>query len=563
MMKRVTLLIIIGSFCSIYIKTKKHISDKPRLVVIMVIDQLSYSLLEKTSRYMHGGIRHLLDKGIVYTNAHHANGITATATGHSDLNTGTFAKDHGIVNNSWIDATGLLIQSDDDFDLHRAAVLGVDNIACSYGKSSMQMMIDGFSDQFVLNSSLHHPHYTYSCGLKSRSAILTAGRLGKAIWFDDVTGRFTSSKYYFNEVPAWVEQINDQYPIDSAKEVVWECAKPLCEYQAYNLFLPADAENVPADFCYRNLQGTIIPCYSQRYHYKPFLATPLAQKMIFELGKKCIEEHVCKKNDIHLLLWLNFSGIDEIGHRYGQFNAVTIDMLYHFDRELRCFMRFANRIIGHKNTVFVLTADHGMGLMDVDLKKHGINTDNIGYKTVVNTVNNHIEQRFNVASIIKDYIDGQLYLNHDLLDKLSSEDKELIKKEIKAYLLTIPEIKQVWLADELQHLYFEPYSIEYLIKQQYYKGRSGDVFVLVAPYHELCINKNTQCKGHALPYTYNTHVPLIIYRHNHHELKKIRERVYTIQLANSLAELCHVSQPSASVQPLLPGLFNRKPTLIF
>ena len=53
--------------------------------------------------------------------------------------------------------------------------------------------------------------------LKARSAILPSGhRANGAFWFDDQSGAFISSTFYFDDLPSWVQEFNglklpDQY----------------------------------------------------------------------------------------------------------------------------------------------------------------------------------------------------------------------------------------------------------------------------------------------------------------------------------------------------------------
>src|SRR5271170_929098 len=86
---------------------------RPRLTIIMVVDQFAHSYLQKLAPFLNGGLKELMRKGVDYTNAYVPHAIPATATGHTGLNTGTFAKDHGIIRNSWIE-NNKKIMSDDD-----------------------------------------------------------------------------------------------------------------------------------------------------------------------------------------------------------------------------------------------------------------------------------------------------------------------------------------------------------------------------------------------------------------------------------------------------------------
>jgi predicted AlkP superfamily pyrophosphatase or phosphodiesterase len=98
-----------------FISVITHATHAPRLTVILVIDQLPYHIVEQLRPNLSGGLKYLLRHGINYSHAYMPHALPATATGHAALNTGTFAKDHGIVANAWYDAQGNKIAADDDF----------------------------------------------------------------------------------------------------------------------------------------------------------------------------------------------------------------------------------------------------------------------------------------------------------------------------------------------------------------------------------------------------------------------------------------------------------------
>lgn len=553
-----TIFLLINGFA---LEANKHHYDRPRVAVVIVIDQCSYRLIKMITPYVRYGLKHLIHNGVFYTNAHHPHGITCTATGHTVFNTGVYAKEHGIIANEWLDRDGNIILSDDDTVEH-AAVFGPHGTLYNYGKSAINIMADGLSQKFNEEDSICHPHYVYALSHKSRSANMMAGKTGKAIWFDEYCGNFTSSKAYFNELPSWVDNFNKQQDIGSLKEVVWEYAKPLCEWRAYDIFT-TDFSTSPIERYY-DFANTVIPIDYSKKHKRPFqdyLKTPHAQNLLFDLAVACIDAHVNKKNNNHLLLWVSFSGIDILGHEYGQFNRAAIDLMYHFDKKLRCFMRHVNRAVGHKNTLFVLTADHGMGLLIDDLKKENDNAGVVSLKEFIHSLNLFIEKKSGISNGIRAFINSQVYFNHQKFKDVSQETFINLISELRNYISAMPFVNKVLSVQELFAQHYTPYSIEWTLKQQYYPGRSGDLFVILHP--ENAIASKLSGGEHQSPYTYNSHVPLIIYRHNHQELKKIHDRVYTTQLANSLAEICHVSQPSSSIEPILPGLYNRRATLIF
>ena len=73
----------------------------PKLVVYIVSDQLTPSLLNKFDPLFTGGFRWLKDNGINYTNTFHNHGKTNTGPGYFTLSTGVYPGKGGIISNDW------------------------------------------------------------------------------------------------------------------------------------------------------------------------------------------------------------------------------------------------------------------------------------------------------------------------------------------------------------------------------------------------------------------------------------------------------------------------------
>jgi predicted AlkP superfamily pyrophosphatase or phosphodiesterase len=75
----------------------------PTLVLFLSIDQGRAEYLERFRPVLEGGLLLLLERGVVFTETHHAHANTITAPGHASLSTGRFPSHTGIVGNDWYD----------------------------------------------------------------------------------------------------------------------------------------------------------------------------------------------------------------------------------------------------------------------------------------------------------------------------------------------------------------------------------------------------------------------------------------------------------------------------
>lgn len=80
-----------------------HAQGTPRLVVMLIVDQMRADYLQTFNRHWQGGFRTLLNEGLVFDNARYPYLNTLTCAGHSTLGTGAFPHTHGMVANTWWD----------------------------------------------------------------------------------------------------------------------------------------------------------------------------------------------------------------------------------------------------------------------------------------------------------------------------------------------------------------------------------------------------------------------------------------------------------------------------
>src|SRR5512144_2875364 len=78
-------------------------APRPKLVLVIVIDQFRYDYLTRFRSEYRAGFDRLLKNGAVFSNARFIHFPTVTAVGHSTILTGATPSVSGIVGNDWID----------------------------------------------------------------------------------------------------------------------------------------------------------------------------------------------------------------------------------------------------------------------------------------------------------------------------------------------------------------------------------------------------------------------------------------------------------------------------
>lgn len=199
-------------------------STRPRLVILIIIDQFRNDYLDRFRPYfVEGGFNRLMS-GARFTTCRYNYAITATGPGHASIATGTYSNIHGIIENEWYDrALKRPVNCVEDPDTRI-----VDSARGSGEKR-------GASPHFLLGSTLgdelrlasNFQSKVISVSLKDRAAILPGGHTANAAyWYQASTGRFVSSTYYMTALPHWAAGFDDGLP---AKEYCGKAWKALDE----------------------------------------------------------------------------------------------------------------------------------------------------------------------------------------------------------------------------------------------------------------------------------------------------------------------------------------------
>lgn len=542
-------------FC-IHAKTSNSIKKQsPKLTVMIVVDQLGDIYIKKIQNYLKYGLKTLLTESAYYTNAYHPHGMPSTGTGHAALSTGAFANKHGIIGNSWLDSTGKRVVCDDD-TIENAAIFNPDDgTFYDKGASCVQCMVDGLSDQFMLATSDISPHKAYAISLKSRAATIPAA-MGKALWFDQKKGCFTTNKKSFTTFPAWLKNFNTHHDLSQKKFVHWTLMYPQC-HAAYKHATTKTYAFTHQQYPRVNTQvpihKTSTAAYKEGDLFSAYQTTPQAHQLLLDLAKECLQQELDSVNSDRMLLWLCLSPLDKLGHDFGPDSIETTDLLYWLDKQLEEFISWVQKRYGKNNVLFCLTGDHGIcPIVEVAYNKGLTLAHRFYVPDMLKQANKLIKQKYGIKKSIAGFKCPQIYLNHEALQNFNAKTRWCILQDLIAFAKGLPGVKDVWSFAELKNGCFHEYSPEYYLQQQLFEGRSGDITILTYPYS--MITKWKQGADHRSPYQFNLHVPICLYWPGTIKPQQINERVVTFQLPKTVASLNNIDAPSACIHPDLPHL---------
>ena len=479
----------------------------PRLVLLIVVDQMRGDYLERFRPLLNHGLARLLQEGIVFTDAHHFHAATETAPGHATLATGVFPKRHGIIANSW-------------FDRER----GEDVYCCGdpdHGVSPRNMLVPTLGD---LLKAAYPETRVYAASAKDRAAILMGGHHADgAWWYGRSRGTWVTSTYYGDQEyqPAWVEAFNDEDRLAAHFANAWTPLVPLEHTSAYDIE-PLDRGPVIDTFPHAVGGFTV----ERGAFYGDVYRSPFVDGYLEDFVETLIEAENLGADEIPDLLAVSFSALDTVGHGYGPNAPETLDTILRLDRTIGELLDFVDERIGMENTVVALSSDHGVGEVPELVVRDGGDGGRFGTEQTLclQRLQSRLKGRFGGGEFLLDtfYLDGETITAEEA-------NRGAIEDEIIEAMSGCPLIAEVIRPAELDPA--NPLHELYL--NGYYPERSGDLILVPKP-NVLPVPASVVVASHGSPYAYDTHVPLIIRRQDGAG-RVVAERANTIDLAPTLA----------------------------
>jgi predicted AlkP superfamily pyrophosphatase or phosphodiesterase len=473
---------------------------KPRLVLGIVIDQFRYDYLTRfEDLFGEGGFRRLLMHGAVFTNANYIYVPTVTAPGHATFMSGSAPAFHGIIANEWFEReTDRRVESVTDDSVKP---LGGKT---SESRSPRRFVGSTLGDQLKLASA--GKSKVIGIALKDRAAILPAGKgANGAFWYDDKSGEFVSSTYYFPDLPSWVKQFNQAHLADKYFNKKWEKLLP---ESAYERSQPDDSPfekyrfGTKFPYVINGGESKIGPKFYEQLDESPF-----ANDYVVTFAKAAIEAEGLGQDEYTDLLTVSFSANDLVGHNFGPYSQEVEDMALRVDRSLADLFSYVDRKVGLANTIIVFTADHGVAPIPEHAQAVGLGGGRIDVKTITAAAETALDDRFGQDNWIRETVAGNIYLDYKTLERRHAKRDEIESVACEA-VTKVVGVAECYTRTQLLAKQLTPGLISTRVLNDFYPERNGDVLFILKPYYMTRTGDGTT---HGTPYSYDTHVPVIFY----------------------------------------------------
>lgn len=522
----------------------------PKLVVILVLDQFRADYLERYRADFKGrGFKLFLDHGANFPDCYFGYANTETAPGHSTIGTGAYTDGHGIGSNEWWDLSRSKDHPVSSVEDERYALVGMPAGAkTTPGSSPRNLLASTVGDELRLDTL--GASQLYGISLKDRAAILTAGATANgAFWIDQASGRFITSTFYMQQLPAWVQSFDDGPRI----------AQALQEAKA-----PADTKNF----------------------YGVVGATPAAVSYELDFAKALITGAELGRHATTDVLSLSISSTDILGHKVGPDSEEQREMVDAVDVDLDSFFTWLDKNVegGLGNVWIALTADHGIAPVPASAAKLGLNAATIDLKKLVENLNFAINQKFSPGEKIDYMMPRQslpyLALNQPAFERAGINEQEAeqaVQNFIPAAFASLippdestgpattrlpptPGLFRSYTRQQMAQSQLPNSSFGQLIEHSY--TPNGGWYVMVIPQAFQLESYGSGGTNHFTPYSYDRHVPLALYGAPFAP-GTYHGRVEPVDIAATFASLLGINQPSASIGHILTQSFRPASAVVY
>lgn len=468
----------------------------PRLVVVIVVDQMRTDYITTYGHQWTKGLRRLMDTGAWFPLAEYPYALTVTCPGHATISTGTFPSTHGMIGNGWFDR-----------DLRKNVTCTEDATVTSVpygGRKGIEKHGLKYLRTTTLSDALRaqsvRPATVVGLSLKARSAMALAGHGSPttyAVWEED-DGTWATSTAYATTPSPIVDDWATANPVRAAYGQAWERLLPASAY-LFDDSQPGEPANHVFPHKFESKTGQPDNQFVSLWERSPMsdaALSSLAQHMVRELKMG----QAATGTDF---LGVSFSSLDIVGHAFGPRSHEVQDTLARLDVSLGALLDTLDTVVGRDRYVVALSADHGVAPVPEQMAALLPSTGRYSSMLVRNAIDTTLTPILGEGPHVTTVSGANVYLTPGTLEKIMETPgaRAAVTEALKA----IPGPGPVYWADELASSAATTDAVLQLARNSYVPGRSGDLLVMVEPYW-LAQSTGTT---HGAPYGYDRRVPVL------------------------------------------------------
>jgi hypothetical protein len=423
-------------------------ADPPRLIVVLVVDELNNDLLNQLQPdFSQNGFNAVARNGFRYMSMVSSEWSGYPGTRMAGLFSGTTSALHGIIGEKWFDYRRYEFTKPLTCDslsllthIHYRETKSLSDYLKSYYGSSSQAV--GFS--------LNQPWMIQSLGYSPDAFYL----------FDLQRGVFFNALNPSGTTAVWCRDFNENILPGCLLNQPWEPVKNLADYHEYK------NSNPPADFrtfFYSMKNGTTLPF--ERVSQSPRGNTLLRDAVVSFLATTDMG-----KDEVPDLLTIGFSVRPFVTGAPVALSAEKEDMLLRLDKNVASLIDFLDVEIGNENYLLVVTSAMNQGVDQINSGVGAENTGCVDTHKMESLLNLYLMAQYGQGKWVLGISDHNIFLNRRLI----AENDLSLKTVEEQSALFLLEMSGVERAVPTYDMLLSPPVNEPFVSN-YFPMRSGDL----------------------------------------------------------------------------------------
>lgn len=477
---------------------------RPKLVVMIVVDQMRGDYVDKFQWQWNGGLKRLVREGAWFREAAYPYAATETCVGHATISTGALPADHGMIANAWWDR-----------DTQKMTTCTADPRAknedyggsATGGESAWRLRVPSFAEELRFQRGDSTRIVTFS--LKARAAITMAGHHANAVTWLDTNGLWQTSDVY-GTVP-FIGDYVKAHPIKADYGKTWTLLLPEKDYLYSKKSLGAGPPAGWEPAFPHALRGKADSSGPDAAFYEQWNTSPFADTYLTRLAETAVDQLNLGKGPGTDFLGISYSSTDYVGHAFGPRSWEIQDILARLDRDMGHLFAHLDAKVGRGNYVVAFSADHGVAPVPEQMEQAGVDAGALHLPAVRAAIEKALEPLDYPHPAVARVTSADVYFAPGVYARLK-KDHDAMQAVLDA-VRSVPGVREVFRAEQLASRPATKDPFRSAESLSYFASRSGDLLIVPKPYWLLdwtpAGRERSYGTSHGTPYYYDQHVPVL------------------------------------------------------
>jgi hypothetical protein len=338
-----------------------------------------------------------------------------------------------------------------------------------------------------------------SVARKDRGAILPVGRAPEEVYWYGYNGKFVTSRYYHDALPAWVRRFNERRSFHALAGRAWTPLLPAAAYP--------EPDSVPEEHAGKNFTFPHWVPKDTADAFPELPDYPWMDSLTLAFALEGVSATRLGAGATTDLLAVSLSTSDAVGHDIGPDSREVHDQHLRVDRWLGGFLDSLYRLRDPSRVVVALTSDHGIApLPDLYRRRTGGPARVVSMDTLVARLHRRMEAR-GVPKAALRLEDWMLFVNRPAFAAAPGLADSLVA-DFAAAARRVPGVVRVETPREIARRDTVRDDVARRWLHMFAPDEPIELAVTLAPYHVRGAWGSAQ---HGAPYDYDARVPVIFY----------------------------------------------------